>query len=70
MQAAELRDDEEQIQHQGTPGVEEVLPLVPHAHAAQRNAVAVFRAELRVGRPQGRLLLLCGDPGQEERPRC
>ena len=41
MQATELRDDEEQDQHQGTPGVEEVLPVVPGARVAQRDALAL-----------------------------
>jgi hypothetical protein len=35
VQAAQLRDDEEQEQHQGTPGVEQVLSLVPRTRAAQ-----------------------------------
>ena len=36
VQAAELRHDEEQGEHARAVGTEEVLPLVPQAHAAQR----------------------------------
>ncbi len=35
VQTAELRNHKEQGQHQGTPGVAQVLPLVPRAHVAQ-----------------------------------
>ncbi len=36
VQTTELRHDEEQGEHARAAGTEEVLPLVPQAHAAQR----------------------------------
>ena len=53
VQAAELRDDEEQEQHQGAPGVEEVLSLVPRARGAQGNSLT--RLELSSSRVAGYL---------------
>src|SRR5436853_486292 len=38
--AAELRDDEESAHAPRPPGAQEILPVVPQAHAAQRDQVA------------------------------
>lgn len=39
MQAAELRDNQEQVKHAGPAGAEEVLPVVSFAHGSSRDTL-------------------------------
>jgi hypothetical protein len=42
LQRAQLLDDEEQEDHDRTPGVQQVLQALPEAHFAQRDEVSLF----------------------------
>ena len=68
MQAAQLRDDEEQSQHQRTPGVEEVLPLVPDAYTAQRDALALACLDMGEAGPRAGFSCGAATHTDEERP--
>jgi hypothetical protein len=48
VQAAQLQHDEEQEEDDGAAGVQQVLPLLPEAHGAQRDEVGQS-GELRIG---------------------
>jgi hypothetical protein len=48
LQRAELFDHQEPEDHDRAPGVEEILPHLPQAHAAQGSEVIVELPEFRI----------------------
>jgi hypothetical protein len=51
VQRTELLDDEEPEDNDGAAGIQEILPPLPEAHAAQRGEVTPFSGRERSGSP-------------------
>ena len=47
VQEAELRNNQEQVEHAGAVGTEEVLPLVPVPHRTPRDPLVDYETEQR-----------------------